>query len=661
MKKTIIILIFQFIATISSFAQDSLSLWPISGQKAGENILYKPTDYIGTEKNFDDLFITAPEGTPVLAPVSGTISSIGYHYSGSLVTISSFDVSTAPITDIAEYDKQQRRLIADRESLNAQFISISICISYRPGEHYWIRGLRPFVMFKTGHKIKKGDIIGYVGYCYKLIPEPCVWFNRSINGKPADPMSPFGLKTSFIPYKPVPIKSEIPVSELISDFKVFRQALEEGHPGLYDYTLRANMDSIFESIRRKITLPMSSPKFYGLLRPVIDSIRDSHTALYNTSGQADIYPQKEIIELPVQFGFQNDSLIIFRTLPDYKNLLHKRILKINNESAKSILQNTKIFSGVQEGYINEQSNYNRLRLFFMYYRIRYNHKKGDSVTLAFSGGTQARLSYQAIKDPNEFLPKREKKGNDTENNFEVKNIDSNTTYIRIKTFELTNTDEDSLRAVIRSLNNLLCRNLIIDIRDNLGGNNSYSNLFAMLAEQPFRTCCASMVKSNGRYTFLKNTESYVDTVVLFPNYRKIVGKEGFYEKYTELDKPNDSIHFGGKVYVLANENSKSAATLFAALMHKYKRGVVIGRETGTCYYQMNALKFVTVRLNNSILELYMPLVKEIFEDQIDKSIPLGHGVIPDHYIGWTYDEFFNNRDTILNYALNLIRESGITK
>ena len=65
-------------------------LWPIPGKQVGENILYRPQDYIGVgdaqtkaELNFDDLVIGAPLGTPVLCPVDGIIKSALLKYRNS--------------------------------------------------------------------------------------------------------------------------------------------------------------------------------------------------------------------------------------------------------------------------------------------------------------------------------------------------------------------------------------------------------------------------------------------------------------------------------------------------------------------------------------------------------------------------------------------------
>jgi hypothetical protein len=658
MRKLLIVSFFAFASTFSALAQDTIALWPIFGKKAGENILYKPQDYIGTEKSFDALFIGAPEGTLVLSPVDGTIIHVSYGYKATLFTSNSSSIDNPPTTKVADFDLKQRKEMAKEQGVNPQYISLSIGISCSNNEKFWIQGIRPIQYLKTGAKIKKGEVIGTVGFCYKLIAEPCIWLSRSLNSKSADPMTPFGLKTSFIPYKSAPIREEIPVNELLVDFDVFRQALEDGHPGLYDYTSKANMDSTFNRIRQKITKPISPSKFLRLLYPVLDSIRDSHTALYNVSGQKDSPTPSENSDIPVHFGYQHDSLMIFSTTVAYKHLLRKSIESINGISASELYTNIPIYYH-GEGNNCVEKEWTQMTWFYAYYKHNFKYKKGDSLNFVFTDGTKECVKYQPDIKWTDFSPTKVWKKDPMQSNLEMKHIDKNIAYMRIKSFDFSDIDNDSLRLMMSSLCNSSCKNLIIDIRDNLGGNGAYGTLFSMLANKPFKNGLGSMVKSNSQYKFLKYVPSYagVDTTVLFGDYKKENGKEGYYSMNKTMDKPNKDVNYAGNVYVLTNERAFSASTLFAALIHKYKRGVIVGRETGTCYYQMNATKGADVHLKHAGLDLHIPLVKSVFDDQYDPSIPWGHGVIPDHIIEWTYDEYINNADPILDYTLKLIHES----
>lgn len=67
-------------------------LWPVEGKNAGENILYRPQDYIGDEHNFGDLFVTAEKGTDIVCPCDGVVIGFGYGCNPTLTSSVSFHV-----------------------------------------------------------------------------------------------------------------------------------------------------------------------------------------------------------------------------------------------------------------------------------------------------------------------------------------------------------------------------------------------------------------------------------------------------------------------------------------------------------------------------------------------------------------------------------------
>jgi len=106
--------------------------------------------------------------------------------------------------------------------------------------------------------------------------------------------------------------------------------------------------------------------------------------------------------------------------------------------------------------------------------------------------------------------------------------------------------------------------------------------------------------------------------------------------------------------VLTNERSTSASTVFAGLVHKHRRGVIVGRETGSAYHQVKALKFANLRLPNSQIDVNVPLVKIVF-DTATSRIPHWRGVLPDFELPLSLEEMsFENGDMILDYAKELI-------
>ena len=62
----------------SSVSLNAQWLWPIAGGKTGGNMVLVPQQYIDNEHNFDNVIITASEGTSVVAPCDGEIIHLSH-------------------------------------------------------------------------------------------------------------------------------------------------------------------------------------------------------------------------------------------------------------------------------------------------------------------------------------------------------------------------------------------------------------------------------------------------------------------------------------------------------------------------------------------------------------------------------------------------------
>lgn len=674
MKRNIFLIKALVLAVILSTVvkgQDSKWLWPVKGAAAGDKILFRPQDYIGEELNFGELFVGAKEGAEIVAPVDGVISQIGYCYNMNLVNLMSWPIVYEGNEDIEQFDKAQKIDMAKglikklgrqiNYSVSPRNFNISILISVRAGENLYISGLTPIKFFKTGSKIKKGEIIGKMGYGYRLITEPSIMIGRSIKTKTADPMAPFGITSTFI----APKKDNInylkylhPVDKLKEDFAVLKEALEDGHPGIYDYTPKEKMDSLFNDIQNKINKPMASEDFRRLIYPVVANIRDSHTILEPVK-----YSYPPILLPPVLFGPEEGVLKIGAAKPAFSQYVGLTIVEINGVKAEELIkQISKIPLGT-EGFIESCRDYRLLGNFWnFYYRISYPINK-NKLDLVFSNGKTLKTSYSSLAKGDRFEPML-MLASPRNGSFETKKLNNKTAALDLNSFMLNQSDLDSIGNFIKEMGKSGCINLIIDIRDNPGGYEEVvRRLFSFFADEPFKLSVSSSVRQNKSYSFLDHCNNLSPSLPpIFPEYIQKEGKPGYYlpDSSFIVTKPDPDIHFKGNLYLLTNENSYSASTLFASLIHKYKKGVIVGRETGSSYYQMVADKFANVNLNNSGLELRLPLVKGVFETTLDPKIPWGRGVLPDYPLGITFaemrasSEIASKDDKIFSYVLSLI-------
>jgi C-terminal processing protease CtpA/Prc len=143
--------------------------------------------------------------------------------------------------------------------------------------------------------------------------------------------------------------------------------------------------------------------------------------------------------------------------------------------------------------------------------------------------------------------------------------------------------------------------LIVDLRDNAGGDSSFSDhMIAWFADRPFRFASAFRIR--------------VSPEAIESNRRRIEtsgdagGVSGRFAALYAAAKPGDSIdfpipearpregrRFGGKVFVLVNRNSYSNAVAVAATVQDYRFGNILGEETSDLATTYGAMETFTLK------------------------------------------------------------------
>lgn len=645
-----------------AFAQDTF-LWPIPNKKTGEGILYRPQDYIGVadgvtqaELNFGELVIGAPLGTPVLCPVDGKISSalLGYRNSWSCSLIC-FSQQTG------NYE-QDSLLFLEWDNMTQEKIhntSLTIGVQTSDGKTVWIGGIRPTRLFKTGEKIHRGDTLGTVGYLYKKIKQPCVCISISKNSKADDPMTPFGLKTTFIPPK-ANNKTQLTHEEAQVDIDSMMLALEDAFPGLYDYTSKEEFDTYIKNRMAAIGETISRSDFEVLVFKLLGKIHDSHTAIISepkvtgTSG----------LPSSVCLGWFNDTLRVWRTVPRYKDYLGKTVVSVNGIPADSLKNILLEYAAFSDGYVKSYGDYVLLYGVDTYYCCQI--AKDANLMVTFADGETKRFEQMTRKDPYrepqwmEYQYRMyhvDEKGNEKKH-FEFEKCSDTVAYLALHTFELDDLEQDELRGIFADLIADSIPNLILDLRFNYGGPAaSVEGIYSYLAPKPFCTKMRNIVNKKGGFLCFGSCPVEDDPDMLYAGYEPLPNGEGFVKDKPEWRNPDSLVNYKGRLYVLTNETSFSASTCFAGWVKKQNRGVIVGRETGSAYHQMKAENFTQYVLPNSDIAIQIPTIKVVFDTVVNERFPYGRGVLPDYPVNFTPEELsFAHGDSILNYTLQLIHE-----
>ena len=248
--------------------------------------------------------------------------------------------------------------------------------------------------------------------------------------------------------------------------------------------------------------------------------------------------------------------------------------------------------------------------------------------------------------------------------YTTRQLNDSTAYLSIKTFDIS---ETKLERLVSWIGHCKAPNMIIDMRNNPGGDPLVLNrLLACFAQQPFNRQKGSHLYVNKRDNFesMRYIQNHIEGEPLFTDYVQLEGKPGYYcfdsVKTSVCIMPDTEHQYTGKVYVLTNGNSLSCATVFPAVLVRNRRGVSVGRETGSAYHYITALETADIQLPNTMRIISIPLVKVVFDTTVCDRTPWGRGLLPDYELPLTYNEVLmgadGETDVMLEYALQLIAD-----
>lgn len=640
-------------------AADEPWLWPVEGAGPGEGILYRPQSYVGSELNFADLFIGAPLGARILAPTDATVTYVGLDYSESLTRM-----TTSGGVDFSKpLEEQVEAFVAGSRNpkIRRRCVNHSIALKTADGRKIHISGLELAHPFRTGERVARGELLGTMRYAYRLIEEPSIRFSVSTRGgKCDDPMTPLGLATTFVAPQELKPVTELTADEAREDVGILLDAFAECYPSLDDLIAPDELAALRRSLEAEIDGTLSIKRFGALMRRIKARLHDSHVSCW----REDKANSPSFAYYDVMFGRLGDSVAVYMTSRGFEQYRGRRITAVDGIPADSVVR---FSAGCIAGYDAAVEDYIRYLQFGTLDRIyAQDHPaaaEDGSMTLTFADGEELRIGQHRWRgEPVEFTPSLRDFitiNSYRDRNFDMRMIDDSTAYLGLATFSLDEVETDSVRRFIAAHH--ATPNLIVDVRNNPGGDVEVLNrILSFCTDTAYvATRQYNRVTRRGGFASFRHALNYMEDMELFgEEFLPEPDGAGFRTAVqTEALQPDTVAHYGGRLYVLVNENSCSAATLFPAAVMRSHRGLIVGRETRTAYHYMTALKFADIRLPHSRYVWRIPLVRCVWDDTVNPRIPYGRGVIPDCPVPLTYAEIAStDGDAILNRTLELIAE-----
>ena len=462
---------------------------------------------------------------------------------------------------------------------------------------------------------------------------------------------------------------DLKTEDFISDFDILVKIIKKQHPNPYKFISEKSFDHKVDSLRKILVLNPNIYSFGSL--SVTKLLKDVHTSLaLSDEIGLEVYKAGSYFPYPIYI----ERGRVFVNIKGKEIPYGAEIISINNSPVRAILKN--IGSGNSDG--NIPTGIDRMSdNFVSSYSYSMPHAKSYTVSFIKQGETQTNTIVANTCDPSKAYYNASKAVMPfnlitQHHNIYSEFIDAKQTgVITVNTFNLTEQSAyKEFSKFFKDVNQRKYKNVIIDVRNNGGGDPSISALlYSFITKTPFANQYTYKTKNiklaYPEYIIGDNNSKPSDEHVRSSNdymYQRFDKDtvSGFYVGNARLDEglisnfPPDKDTFTGNVYILTGSRTISAATYFASLVKKNNRGTIIGKETSSGVDATTAAWFVNYQLPKTKSILALPLSEIYFFNATQDS---GRGLMPDKEVPIkTFIQYMlEDKDPEMSFTLDSIK------
>ena len=426
----------------------------------------------------------------------------------------------------------------------------------------------------------------------------------------------------------VPKKDEEKFAEVYSaaaynaDLDQLAARLLKVHPNALKFITAEDFQALIVQKKELMTDETTYAEFRWHCAEVIAALNCSHTSTGRFSLESRMMPIA--LRFPVQTRLVGDQLFVVDPMGNKGKLAIKdELLAINGIPVAQVVE--KIYRRIpSQGYVEttKRHEFNFWGTGMIPFALNFPEQyevtvKGKKAPVLLTAATTVRNHFgnPAIKPCKDNLC------------FEVLEEDASTAILTISSFNFyawNNLDvfKDFIDNTFKEIEAKGIEHLIIDVRYN-GGGSMESSIYLLrhLYDQSFTY--------TSREEFEGKTES----------------------GGTEKPKQPFANTYKGKLYFLIDGNGNSTTGHFMSLAKVWKLGTIIGEELGS--NQFCSAGQTVCRLSNTRL---MYFVANNTHVSTATSLPDEQGIMPDHQITQSIDDYLNKVDTVKEFAVKLTRQ-----
>ncbi len=434
-------------------------------------------------------------------------------------------------------------------------------------------------------------------------------------------------------------------ADVKADVAYAYETLQKAHYNLYAYVSKQHYDAAYQELLASVgpdsLSPLETTKVFQRLLAIgnvghceVDFPASSYIAYATQGGTL----------FPLELAFEDGRAIVRKSYtPDSTVRVGDQLLGIDGKSIQKLREAIYPYLSAERTYFKDAKL--EFWSFPRYYWAVFGQKPTFKVKVKHATGRKRTHSIPAIT----VMGYEASRGGEILKNERSFRFIDEVAYLHPGAFSSPEPDgEARFKSFVDSafavINASQASYLIVDLRNNAGGHNTYSDyLIAYFADRPFRWFSDFTVRTSE--VLKKQTRKQYPTAIPDDFTRNILaypdGETFAYEQTMQQPMPEEK-RFRGKVYVLVNRQSYSMAAVSAAVVQDYGFAEIVGEETGdtpTLY----AAQF-SFALPRTSVELKVPKGYIVRPNGDEKLV----GVIPDHPVR---DHLLDEADEVLRYTL----------
>ena len=386
-------------------------------------------------------------------------------------------------------------------------------------------------------------------------------------------------------------KHEVAVVQ--ADFDELYEKMQAAHFDLYARRSKSEFDARFQSMRQSIREPADQFEIQVLFQKFLAYGRIAHARIDFPRQEFAAYRAAGGKVFPLYLRVEDDGVYIADNLSGLDTISSDdQVLALNGQPIMAVLERLAAHVSADNPYLANTQLEARLPA---YVWLEMGSVESFDVSIAQSGKTRqitvpalARTAMQAA------AARKAPAANEDLNQRAARIADGGIAYLRPGPFYNNEADATDpydtsvfstfLDAVFTRFIQADCESLVIDLRDNPGGDNSFSDLMvSWFADKPYRFLSRFEVKAS--QAAIDSNQKRIDPAK--PNsisqqfaaaYQQRKLGEVF-DFDIPMAYPRQGPRFSGKVYLLINRRTYSNGVMVAALAQDYGFATVVGEET----------------------------------------------------------------------------------